>query len=81
MRVTVRKTRKNKIARGAYKGAIKKTEEALKKGNAKEAQEMLKAAVKALDKASRKGIIKKNTAARRKSKLNKEVKKIVMAKQ
>lgn len=80
MRVTVRKTRKNKIAKGTYKGAIKKTREALKKENTEEAKKMLKAAIKALDKASRKGIIKKNTAARQKSRLNREVKKTVLAK-
>ena len=74
MRVTVRKTEKNKIAKGLFRSAIKKTNEAVTKGNLVVAQEELKKAIKALDKASEKNIIHKNTAARKKSRLNKLVK-------
>lgn len=75
MRVTGRKTLKNRTVKGVFKSAIKKTREAVSKGNIKEAQEAFKAAVKALDKAAQKKVIKKNTAARRKSRLNALVKK------
>jgi small subunit ribosomal protein S20 len=74
MRVTVRKTEKNKIAKGLFRSAIKKTKEAVVKGNLVVAKEELKKAIKALDKASEKNIIHKNTAARKKSRLNKLVK-------
>jgi small subunit ribosomal protein S20 len=77
MRVTETKTAKNKIAVGISKNAIKKTREAVTAGNTEEAQKWLKVAIKSLDKAAEKNIIKKNTAARRKSRLNKLVKKAV----
>lgn len=75
MRVTEKKTARNKIVKGIVKGAIKKTREAVAGGKIDEAQESLKKALKALDKAAQKKIIKKNTAARKKSRLNALVKK------
>jgi small subunit ribosomal protein S20 len=75
MRVTENKTLKNRIVKGVFKSAIKKTKEAVAAGKVSEAQESLKAAMKALDKAAQKKVIKKNTAARRKSRLNALVKK------
>ena len=74
MRVTERKTLRNKSVRGVFKNAIKKTREAVSSGKMEEASQWLKAAVKSLDKAAQKKIIKKNTAARKKSRLNKFVK-------
>lgn len=74
MRVSARKAIRNKSVKGVAKNAIKKTREAVKAGGTEEAQTNLKAAIKALDKAAAKGIIKKNTAARKKSRLNKLVK-------
>ncbi len=75
MRVTAKNTIRNKVANGVVKSAIKKTREADTAGNIDEAQETLKKAIKALDKAAQKKIIKKNTAARKKSRLNALVKK------
>ena len=75
MRVTGRKTIKNKKVEGVLKSAIKKTREMVAKGNVNEAKEALKGAIKALDKAAQKKVIKKNTAARKKSRLNALVKK------
>lgn len=80
MRVTAKNTLRNKIVTGTVKSAIKKTREAVSAGNVKEAQEWLKTASKALDKAAQKKIIKKNTAARKKSRLNALVKKIAVKK-
>jgi small subunit ribosomal protein S20 len=74
MRVTAKNTIRNKVANGVVKSAIKKTREAVTAGNIDEAQETLKKAIKALDKAAQKKIIKKNTAARKKSRLNALVK-------
>lgn len=74
MRVTARKTARNKIVKGVLKSAVKKTREAAASGKIDEAREMLKKAQKAFDKAAQKNIIKKNTAARKKSRLNALVK-------
>ena len=80
MRVTDRKTVKNKIVKGVFRNAIKKTNENITAGKVAEAQELLKAAIKALDKAAQKNVIKKNTAARKKSRLNAAVKKLALKK-
>ena len=80
MRVTARKTERNKKIRGIYRGAIKKTREAVAEKNIKQAQEWLKRALKALDKARQKKVLKKNTVARYKSRLNKLVKDLVLSK-
>ncbi len=74
MRITKRRTEKNKKGTGVFKSNIKKTKEAISAGNKEEAGKWLKASIKSLDKAAQKKIIKKNTAARRKSRLNKMVK-------
>jgi len=74
MRVTAKNTLRNKIVNGVVKSAIKKTREAVTAGKIDEAQETLKKAIKALDKAAQKKVIKRNTAARKKSRLNTLVK-------
>lgn len=80
MRVTERKTEKNKKIKGQFKSAIKKTREAVHAGKADEAKEWLKKSVQALDKAAQKKVIHKNAAARRKSRLNALVKKAALKK-
>ncbi|KKQ53297.1 MAG: 30S ribosomal protein S20 [Parcubacteria group bacterium GW2011_GWD2_38_11] len=80
MRVTDRKTLRNKVVKGVFRNAIKDTKENIAAGKVKEAQELLKAAIKALDKAAQKKVIKKNTAARKKSRLNAAVKKLALKK-
>lgn len=80
MRGAARKTARNKEVKGVFKSAIKKTEEAVKAGNKEEAQKWLKSSIKGLDKAVQKNVIKKNTASRRKSRLNKSVKNLVLQK-
>jgi len=74
MRVTDRKTDKNKKVRGTYRSAIKKTREAVTNKDIKGATEWLKKTIKTLDKAIQKKVIKKNTGARYKSSVNKLVK-------
>lgn len=74
MRVTERKTARNKIVKGMLKSAMKKTREAVSAGKAEDAKKWLQASIKSLDKAAQKKVIKKNTAARKKSRLNKLVK-------
>jgi len=80
MRVTARKTIKNKKVKGVFRNAIKETKENVAAGKVAEAQELLKKAIKALDKAAQKKVIKKNTAARKKSRLNAAVKKLALKK-
>jgi small subunit ribosomal protein S20 len=58
---------------------IKKSQKAIETKNVK-AAELVKLAMKALDKAAQKGVIKKNTAARKKSRLNLRLNKMKKAK-
>ena len=80
MRVTDRKTLKNRKIKGVLKNAVKQTKESLSAGKVDEAQKALKAAIKAIDKAAQKKVLKKNTAARKKSRLNALVKKAALKK-
>lgn len=73
MRVTGRKTEINKKIKGLFRSAVKKASEAVTKNDTKTAQEWAKKAFQALDKAAKNNIISKNTAARKKSRLNKRV--------
>lgn len=68
-KVIVAKTLRNKVVKSALKTTLKKTNAAIVSGG--DTAEALKAAYKAIDKASAKGVIHKNTAARKKSKLAK----------
>jgi small subunit ribosomal protein S20 len=80
MRVTERKTEINKKIKGLFRSAIKKATEAIAKDDVATAQEWSKKAFQALDKAAKKEVISKNTAARKKSRLNKKVKAIAVKK-
>jgi small subunit ribosomal protein S20 len=71
---------RNVAVRTGVKGAVKKVREALEKGDATSAKAALKAAEKALDGASSKGVLHKNTAARRISRLAHAVAKASAAK-
>ena len=57
------------------KKVIKDIRAAVAKGEAKKAEGMMPEAYKAIDKAMKRGIIKKNTAARKKSRLSALIKK------
>ncbi len=65
------KTRENAMVKTAYKTAVKSFKLAVEAGNKKEATEKFVIATKAVDKAAHKGVIKANTAARKKSSLAK----------
>lgn len=80
MRVTEKKTTRNNIVKGVFRNAIKKTQEAVAKNSPDEAKKWLLLAIKSLDKAAEKNVIKKNAAARKKSRLNKLVKEAVLKK-
>lgn len=63
----------NRTFRGRARTFVSKSRKAILAGDATEAQENVKIAIKALDKAAQKGIIHKNNAARRKSRLMKQL--------
>jgi len=58
------------------KNTTKKVTTLISAGNKKEANESLSEAYKAIDKAAKRGIIKKNAANRKKSRLSQAIKKI-----
>lgn len=59
----------NRVYRGSARTAIYKARVAIENGEAEDARELTMVALKALDKAASKGVIHKNNAARRKSRL------------
>lgn len=74
MRVTAKKTALNRAKKKIFKEAIKKVLDLVKAEKFNEAKKAFVVAQKALDKAAKKGVIKKNTAARKKSRLSKKLK-------
>ena len=69
VKVIETKTLKNQMVKSALKTQIKKFEAAAAAGDKAVATEAFNTTVKKIDQAASKGILKKNTAARRKSKL------------
>lgn len=69
VRQTETRTARNKKIKTGVKYSIKKFNEVLTTGDIENAKTALRNAVKAIDKATTKGVIHKNTAARKKSKL------------
>ena len=57
----------NKQAKSVLKTTMKKFEAAVAEGNREQADSAYKAVIKTIDKAAAKGILHKNTAARKKS--------------
>jgi small subunit ribosomal protein S20 len=64
---------RNRSARGSLRKTCKVVEAAIEQKDQGSATESIKLAIKALDTAARKGLIKKNTAARKKSRLQLKV--------
>ena len=71
--VIEKKTLRNNMIKSEYKTAVKKFEAAVLEGNKENAEKLLKEAVKKIDGACSKGVIKKNTASRKKSNLAKKL--------
>ncbi|SHI62125.1 small subunit ribosomal protein S20 [Clostridium amylolyticum] len=70
IKVTEAKTLRNRMVKSALKTAIKKFEVAVTANSAEEAKVAFTNAVKSLDMAVSKGVIHKNMAARKKSRLS-----------
>lgn len=64
----------NKKIKSDMAALIRKVRKAIEKKDKTKATEWLKQAIKKIDKAVQKGVLKKNTAARNKSRLSKAVK-------
>ncbi len=73
VRIIEKKTLRNNMIKSGYKTAVRKFEEAVNAGNIDEAKVLLSNATKKIDQACSKGVIVKNTAARKKSNLSKKL--------
>ena len=71
--VIKKKTMRNNSIRSGYRTAVKKVEAAIDANNIEEATKLFSFATKKLDQACAKGVIVKNTAARKKSQLAKKL--------
>ena len=71
--VIEKKTLRNNMIKSEYKTAIKRFEEAVANNNVEEATKLMSTATKKIDQACTKGVIVKNTAARKKSNLAKKL--------
>lgn len=72
-KIIEKKTLRNNMIKSEYRTAIKKFEVAVEAGNAEEAQKLYSEATKQVDMACSKGVIVKNTAARKKSTMSKKL--------
>jgi len=76
VRKIARRTEVNKARRSRMRTFIRKVEEAIESGDGKAAAEALKAAQPEIMRSVTKGVLKKNTAARKVSRLSAGIKKI-----
>ena len=67
------KTERNNMIKSGYKSAVKKFEQSLENGSADEKKVLFSEATKKIDQACTKGVLTKNTAARKKSSLSKKL--------
>lgn len=72
-KIIEKKTLRNNMIKSEYRTAIKKFEAAIEAGNTEEAQKLYSEATKQVDMACSKGVIVKNTAARKKSTMSKKL--------
>lgn len=74
IKTTVKRTLRNKMIKSALKTTIKKYEISVANKNVEEAKTDLLAAIKAIDMATSKGVLHRNNAARKKSRLSYKLK-------
>lgn len=73
MRVSLRRKKINQKRKDSTRVVLKKIRVAIKEKNKEEGLKLLPLAYKAFDKAAKTGVIKKNTASRKKSRISKLV--------
>ena len=71
--ITKRREEENKTVESRMKNSIKKLEKSVKNGNKEESKKELDTTLKNIDKALNAGIVTKNNAARKKSRLTRSV--------
>lgn len=71
--VIEKKTARNNMIKTGYRTAVKKFEKAVEEANVEEATKLFAEATKKIDQACTKGVIVKNTASRKKSRLAKKL--------
>ncbi len=76
LRQSKKKRLRNVRRKKAFKGIVKNIRKLALENKKKEAEKLLPEAYKVIDKAAKAGVIKKNTAGRKKSRLTKLVNKI-----
>nr|CRH07947.1 30S ribosomal protein S20 [Candidatus Magnetococcus massalia] len=79
IRQTVKRTERNKQAKASMRTFTKKVASAIEAGDVESAQSALREASAVIAKTAQRGIIHKNQAARRISRLNAGVKKLALA--
>ncbi|WP_163532653.1 30S ribosomal protein S20 [Helicobacter suis] len=79
IRQTAKRTERNRFYKTRIKNIVKAVREAVQHNDLPKAQEAFKVANKELHKFVSKGVLKKNTASRKVSRLNASVKKIALA--
>ncbi|GAN32293.1 MAG: 30S ribosomal protein S20 [Candidatus Brocadia sp. AMX2] len=79
LRQNIKRNLRNRSRKSALRTQIKHFLGVVKEGNIPSAEEKLRLAIKKLDKAAAKGILHKNTASRKKSRLTKQLNKIKTA--
>ena len=73
VKIIEKKTLRNNMIKSGYKSAVRKFEEAIEAGKIDEAKVIFSQATKKIDQACTKGVLVKNTAARKKSNLAKKL--------
>ena len=73
VKIIEKKTLRNNMIKSGYKSAVKRFEEAIEAGKIDEAKVLFSQATKKIEQACTKGVIVKNTAARKKSNLAKKL--------
>jgi small subunit ribosomal protein S20 len=76
MRQSITRNVRNVKAKDKFKAAVKEVKKLIAAGKKSEAIEAVKAAMSAMDKAAKHGVIHKNTSSRKKSRLAKAIAKI-----
>lgn len=79
MRVTAKRTARNRQVKSKVKTAVRRFNDTLAQGDLQSAGDKLVMATKVIDKAAAKGVIHKNAAARKKSRLAKRLNKLSAA--
>ncbi|HBM79762.1 MAG: 30S ribosomal protein S20 [Clostridiales bacterium] len=77
IKITEKKTLRNRMVKSSVKTIVKKFDEYVAAGNMDEAKKLFPRVSHVIDRAAAKGVIHRNTAARKKSKLSLKLNKAV----